>query len=120
MKHPSYIENLQAQGQVPKTCSTLFPGRQREEAHLEDACKTSKAREQRSIHNTCPGQSASDEARGSSWIVVTEATSKYAAELESSSLGPARQNEETHEQHVDAGLVRVRSVSYTHLRAHET
>ena len=108
MKHLSYIESSQAQGQVPKTCSTLFPGRQREEANLEDTHKTSKAREQRSIHNTCPGQSASDEAQGSSWIVVTQAPSKYATESESSSLEPAWQNEETHEKHVDAGLVRKR------------
>ena len=107
MKHPSYIENFQAQGQVPKTCSTLFPGRQREEANLEDTRKTSNAREQRRMHNTCPGQSSSDEAQGSSWIVVTE-PSKYATELESSSLEPARQNEERHEKHVDAGLVRIR------------
>ena len=87
---------------------TLFPGSQREEANVEDTRKTSKAREQRSIHNTCPGQSASDEARGSSWIVVTQAPSKYATESESSSLEPAWQNEETHEKHVDAGLVRKR------------
>ena len=101
MKHPSYIENFQAQGQVPKTCSALFPGRQREEANLEDTRKTSNAREQRRMHNTCPGQSSSDEAQGSSWIVVTE-PSKYATELESSSLEPGWQNEERHEKQVDA------------------
>ena len=86
----------------------LFPGSQREEANVEDTCKTSKAREKNSVHDTCPGQTASDEAQGSSWTVVTEAPSKYTTELESSLLEPAWQNEETHEKHVDAGLVRIR------------
>ena len=88
---------------------TLFPGRQREEANAEDTYKTGRAGEQRSIRNTCPGQSTSDEAQDSSWSVVTEALSEYATELEPSSLEPAWQSEETYEKYVDAGLVRVRS-----------